>query len=166
MVRRVRRSVLNGFFERGERQLIRVLILASVLLVIVQLSLVKDPVQFYLAVAQKVESPSLDITDASPEKQDVPAGPATASQAETWLLTLKTAPAAAVRVWQEGKVIAVLGAEEKQVKVRAGVLQLDARNIDGAVRVQVIKRDSRLHEPRLNQTLVLNKDIQSMMVSP
>ncbi|WP_206813063.1 hypothetical protein [Paradesulfitobacterium ferrireducens] len=172
MVRRSRRFSFNDFVERGERRLIRVLILASVLLVLAQLSLAKDPVQFYLAVAQKVESPSLELADTALGSANAAAGSAASvnqnagEAAGTWVLVLKTSPAAAVRVWQDGKVIAVLGEGEKQLKVRTGVIQLDAREINGVVKVQVSKLDSRLHEPRLNQTFVLNKDVQSMFVSP
>lgn len=156
MVRPNRRFRLDKFFERGERRLIRVLILVSVFLTLAQLSLAKDPVQFYLAVAQKVESPSLEL-----ESQN-----ATDAVADTWVLALRTSPAAAVRVWQNGKIIAELGEGEKRLKVHTGVLQLDAREINGVVKVQVSKLDSRLHEPRLNQIFVLNKDVQSILIAP
>jgi len=142
----------------GERRIIRVMVLASVLLVLMQLSAVRDPLQFYMAVAAKVEAPPLELPAlASPELSEV---------VKTWQITLKAVPAAPIRVLQNGKVIATLAKGEQQIMVQAGQIQLDGTGVSQAIRVQVVQRDANLLEPRLNQMVVLQKNIQSVMVRP
>ncbi len=52
---------INQFFQQGEQQLIRIIVLGSAVLVIMQFALVRDPVQFYLAMSQETESPYIDL---------------------------------------------------------------------------------------------------------
>lgn len=139
--------------QRGERKLIRVMVLVSVILVVMQLSVIKDPLQFYMEVAAKVEAPPLEI-------------PALAESHKTWQLTLKATPAAAIRVLQNGKVIATLSNGEQQISVEPGQIQLDGRGLPQIIQVQVIRKDSQLVEPRINQTVVLQGNIQSIVVKP
>lgn len=164
---------LAWFYRRGERNLIRVIVLASVALVIVQFSLgsAQDPVKFYMAVAQKVEIPSLDMTAAatvpgisSNEKSVLPAPGSQTTK--VWKITLKAVPAAPVRVWQNGRLLGVLTRGEQEFSVQSGQIQLDGTNVGQFVRVQVIKRDPLLHDPRLNQSLVMNKDVQILRIGP
>ena len=158
---RRRRSFLEWMWNTvqwGERRIIRVMVLASVLLVLMQLNAVRDPLQFYMAVAAKVEAPPLELPAlASPELSEV---------VKTWQITLKAVPAAPIRVLQNGKVIATLAKGEQQIMVQAGQIQLDGTGVSQAIRVQVVQRDANLLEPRLNQMVVLQKNIQSVMVRP
>lgn len=154
MRRRV--SVLEWMWnivQRGERKLIRVMVLASVILVLMQLSAIRDPLEFYMTVASRVEAPPLEL-------------PALAEVPKTWQLTLKAIPAAPVRVLQNGKVITTLTNGEQQISVETGQIQLDGRGLSQIIQVQVIKKDTQLLEPRKNQIIVLQGNIQKLTVSP
>ena len=144
--------------QRGERRIIRVMVLASVLLVLMQLSAVRDPLQLYMAVAAKVEAPPLDLPAL--------ANSGHAEAVKTWQVTLKATPVAAIRVLQNGKVIATLAKGEQQIMVQAGQIQLDGTGVSQTIRVQVIQRDANLLEPRLNQMVVLQGNIQNVTVRP
>ena len=153
-----RRSVLEWMsttVQRGERRIIRVMVLASVLLVLMQLSAVRDPLQFYMTVASKVEAPPLDLPTLT-----------NAETVKTWQVTLKTIPTAPIRVLQNGKVIASLAKGEQQIAVQAGQIQLDGTGVSQIVRVQVLKKDAQLLEPRQNQIVVLQGNMQTITVKP
>ena len=152
--------------QRIEQGVIRILIIASVLLVLAQMGfgLAKDPVDFYISVAQKVEAPALDITPASTTvSPEINQGN---TMDKTWKLTLKASPAAPIRVVQNGRVLGTLTRGELEVPVQAGTLQLDGTNVSQIVRVQVIKKDSQLHDPRLNQSLIIEHNLQNLRVGP
>lgn len=144
--------------QRGERRIIRVIVLASVLLVLMQLSAVRDPLQFYMAVASKVEAPPLELPPL--------ANPVLAESAKTWQVTLIAIPSAPIRVLQNGKVIATLAKGEQQITVQSGQIQLDGVGVSQTIRVQVIKKDAQLLEPRQNQIVVLQGNIQNVTVRP
>jgi len=144
--------------QRGERQFIRAMVLASVLLILMQLSVVRDPLQFYMAVASKVEAPPLELPTL--------ANPALLESVKTWQVTLKAIPAAPIRVLQNGKIIATLAKGEQQIMVESGQIQLDGTGLGQTIRVQVIKKDPQLLEPRQNQLVVLQGNIQNMLVRP
>ncbi|MFZ3102915.1 MAG: hypothetical protein WA131_06515 [Desulfitobacteriaceae bacterium] len=172
---RRRRSLtmrINQFLQDGERQLIRVIILGSVILVIMQLSLAKDPVQFYLAMAQKVESPSIDLNTARQASTlPTPQTPAVTTavslnSARVWQITLKATPNMPVRVLQNGKVLGNLAKGEQVFALQTGIVQLDATNVKQSVRVQVIKREQLLNQPNLNQVFYLDGNVQEIWVGP
>ena len=144
--------------QQGERRIIRVMVLASVLLLIMQLSAARDPLDFYMSVASKVEAPPLELPAlANPELQE---------SVKTWQLTLKATPAAPIRVVQNGTVIATLAKGEQQISVQSGQIQLDGIGIAQTVKVQVLKKDAQLLEPRQNQIVVLQGNIQNLIVKP
>jgi hypothetical protein len=155
-----------SFLKRLERSIIRVLIIASVLLVLVQmgLGLAKDPVDFYISVAQKVEAPSMDLAPVS--STVTPDNKLENTSNKTWKLTLKASPAAPVRVLQNGRVLGTLTRGELEIPVQAGTLQLDGTNTSQIVRVQVVKKDAQLHDPRINQSLVIEHNVQNLRVGP
>ncbi len=151
-------EMLWNTVQRGERQIIRVMVLASVLLILMQLSVVRDPLQFYMAVASKVEAPPLELP--------TPANPALAESVKTWQVTLKATPAAPVRVLQNGKVIATLAKGEQQIMIQSGQIQLDGTGLHQTIRVQVLRKDARLLEPLQNQLILLQGNIQNVAVRP
>jgi len=148
-----------GLWQRAEKQIIRLIALASVVLVLGQLSLARDPVQFYLAVAQKVEAPPLD---------EKPAGVAVPNGADlhSFTLTLKAQPAAPVRVLQSGKQIGTLANGELTFRAQAGQVELDAQGIRQPVKITVSQKDKALQAPHLNQTFIVNGNVLSVPVSP
>jgi len=151
---RRRESLLEWMWntvQRAEGKIIRVMVLASVILVLMQLSVLRDPVKFYMAVAAKVEAPPLEL-------------PALAETHKTWQLTLKAIPAAPIRVLQNGKVIGTLANGELQMTVEEGQLQLDGRGLAQGLKVQVTKKEPQLVEPRTNQVVVIQGNIQSLTV--
>jgi len=153
---RRRESLLEWLWntvQRAEGKIIRVMVLASVILVLMQLSVLRDPLQFYMSVAAKVEAPPLEL-------------PALAETHQTWELTLKAIPAAPIRVLQNGKVMGTLVNGELQMTVAEGQIQLDGRGLAQNLKVQVIKKDTQLVEPRTNQVVVIQGNIQSLTVSP
>ena len=153
---RRRESILEWMWntvQRGERRIIRVMVLATVILVLMQLSVLRDPLEFYMAVAAKVEAPPLEL-------------PALAEMHKTWQLTLKATPAAPIRVLQNGKVIATLTNGEQQMTVESGQIQLDGRGLPQIIQVQVVTKDIQLIEPRKNQIIVMQGNIQSLTVRP
>ncbi|KUO70427.1 MAG: hypothetical protein APF81_08250 [Desulfosporosinus sp. BRH_c37] len=153
---RRRESLLEWMWntvQRGESKVIRVMVLASVILVLMQLSVIRDPLEFYMAVAAKVEAPPLEL-------------PALAESPKTWLLTLKATPAAPIRVLQNGKVISTLANGEQQMAVESGQIQLDGRGLSQIIQVQVVKKDTQLVEPRKNQIVAIQGNIQNLTVRP
>ena len=127
---RQRGSVLEWLWEsmqHAERRVIRIMVLASVLLVVMQLSVARDPVQFYMSVAGKVESPPLDYS----------APAALNGSGKTMSLTVKASPAAPLRVVQNGKVLGSLDRGVQQVSVQAGKLELDGSSLSAPVRVEL-----------------------------
>lgn len=161
MRRRGKGSLLEWFWltvQRGERRIIRVLVLASVLLLVMQLSAVRDPLDFYMTVAAKVEAPPLDLPALTQPKAD------TAMRA--WTITLRAIPAAPIRVVQDGTVLATLGKGEQPVTVHSGQIQLDGIGISQPVKVEVVKKDAQLTEPRQNQVVIIQGDIQYLTAKP
>ena len=142
--------------QRGERGIIRVMVLASVLLILMQLSVVRDPLQFYMAVASKVEAPPLELPSL--------ANSSLVESVKTWQVTLKATPAAPVRILQNGKLIATLAKGEQQIMVQSGQIQLDGTGLNQTIRVQVVKKDAQLLEPRQNQLVLLQGNIQNVTV--
>ncbi|WP_041484204.1 hypothetical protein [Desulfitobacterium metallireducens] len=137
-----------------ERMLIRFMVLASVLLVVAQigLGLARDPVDFYIAMAQKIEAPPIEVlSQVSPEN---------------WVITLKATPAAPVRVLQNGKLLGTLSRGQLEITPQSGTLQLDGTSVSQIVRVQITNRDPQLHEPRLNQSFIVEKNVQNLRISP
>jgi len=144
--------------QQGERRIIRVMVLASVLLLLMQLSAARDPLDFYMKVASEVEAPPLELPAlAKPELEQ---------SVRTWQVTLKATPAAPVRVVQNGTVIANLAKGEQKVAVKTGQIQLDGIGIAQTVKVQVIDKDVQLLEPRQNQMFILQGNIQNLIVKP
>jgi len=153
---RRRESLLEWMWnvvQRGERRIIRIMVLASVILVLMQLSVLRDPLEFYMAVTAKVEAPPLEL-------------PALAEMQRTWQLTLRAIPAAPIRVLQNGKVITTLTNGEQQMIVESGQIQLDGRGLPQIIQVQVVDKDTQLIEPRQNQIVVIQGNIQNLMVRP
>ena len=151
---RRRESLLEWMWntvQRAEGEIIRVMVLASVILVLMQFTVLRNPLDFYLAVAAKVEAPPLEL-------------PALAQTHKTWQLTLKAIPAAPIRVLQNGKVIGTLANGELQMTVEEGQLQLDGRGLAQGLKVQVTKKEPQLVEPRTNQVVVIQGNIQSLTV--
>jgi len=158
---RRRGSLLEWFWnvvQHGERRIIRVLVLASVILLLMQLSAVRDPLDFYMTVAAEVEAPAMELPAL--------AKPELGESVKTWQITLKATPAAPIRVVQNGTVIATLTKGEQQIGVKSGQIQLDGIGIAQSVKVQVIRKDPQLLEPRQNQTFILQGNIQNLIVKP
>lgn len=144
--------------QHGERRIIRVMVLTSVILVLMQLSAVKDPLQFYLAVAAKVEAPPLDLPALAETDQS--------QSSQTWKITLKAVPAAPISVLQNGNVIGSLTKGELQINVKSGEIQLDGTEASELSRVQVIYTDSQLKEPALGAIFIIQENIRTITVSP
>lgn len=157
-----------SILQKVEKGIIRILILASVLLVLAQmgLGLAKDPVDFYISVAQKVEAPAMDIAPVSSTLSPEINNNQDNTSIKTYKLTLKASPAAPVRVIQNGRVLGSMIRGELEVPVQAGTLQLDGTNVSQIVRIQVTNKDSQLHDPRLNQSLVVEHNVQNLRVGP
>lgn len=156
-MRRSRLEIMWKVLERIERSLVRLVIFATILLVVVQLARAGDPVQFYLAMSEKVEAPPIENQakeSAEPKK------------AVTYTITLRSTPTAGVRVMQNGQVLGTLSAGEKQFTVQAGNIVLDASHLSQPVRVEVVKKDIRLREPRQNQSFVFQGNTQTFAVKP
>ena len=172
----MRRSLtrrINQFLQQGERQLIRIIVLGSVILVVMQFSSARDPVQFYLAFAQEVESPSLELNTSGqamtiPTSSQSPLFSSVSStdQTRVYQITLKSTPNSAVRVLQNGKVLGTLAKGQQVFSVHTGTVQLDATNVTQSVRVQVVKRDALLNQPTQNQFLLNNGKVYEIWVGP
>ncbi|AFM01147.1 MULTISPECIES: hypothetical protein [Desulfitobacterium] len=159
-----RRHNYSSGLLKFEKAIIRAVVLSAVFLVLAQmaLGLAKDPVDYYISVAQNVEAPSLDST---PVSSTVTPNLIQEATSQTSLITLKAVPAAPVRVIQNGKVLGTLARGELEIPVQGGILQLDGTNVSAIVRIQVIRKDSALTEPRLNQTVIIEHNVQTLRVS-
>lgn len=141
-----------------EKVLLRVLMLLVLVLAITQMSLARNPLDFYLAMAAKVENTPLDVPTVALTEKPV--------AAQGYWLSLKAVPDAAVKVWQDGKLVGDLSRGVSELQVSQGQVLLDGRGISGTVRVQVIQKDKRLREPALNQTSVIQGNVQALTISP
>lgn len=139
--------------QRVEGKIIRIMVLASVILVLMQFSVLRDPLDFYMAMAAKVEAPPLEL-------------PALAESHQTWQITLKATPAAPIRVLQNGKVLGTLTNGEQQMTVESGQIQLDGRGLSQIIQVQVVNKDTQLAEPRKNQIVVIQGNSLNLTVRP
>ena len=163
---------INQFLQQGERQLIKVIILGSVILVIMQLSLAKDPVQFYLAMSEKVESPSMDLNTAEQASTlptlQTPALTTAVSpnSARVWQIALKATPNMPVLVLQNGKVLGNLAKGEQVFSVQTGMVQFNSTNVKNSVQVQIVKRDPLLSQQFQNQVFLTNGKVQEIWVGP
>lgn len=149
---------LAGVVGRVEKMLIRALILASLVLVIAQMGLARNPLDFYLTMAAKVENTPLDVAASALTEQP--------ADEQGYMLVLKAVPQAAVRVWQNGQLVGDLSQGTFEAQVLKGQILLDGRTISKTVRVQVVQKDKRLQEPHLNQTYVIQGNVQALQVSP
>ena len=142
-------------FQRGERWLIRGLILGTLLLVFFQYGLAKDPVQFFLAMGGPLDTMTMD-TDAF-----------YATNAEPkYVVTFRSAPAASVRIIQNGVVLGTLDGGEVSIEAAAGKITLDSTNVSNPVRVQVMKTDPALAEPMINQIITLEHNSITLNIVP
>jgi len=137
--------------QRVEGKIIRIMVLASVILVLMQFSVLRDPLDFYMAMAAKVEAPPLEL-------------PALAESHQTWQITLKATPAAPIRVLQNGKVLGTLTNGEQQMTVESGQIQLDGRGLSQIIQVQVVNKDTQLAEPQKNQIVVIQGNSLNLTV--
>ncbi|MDD2234018.1 MAG: hypothetical protein PHZ11_04635 [Desulfitobacteriaceae bacterium] len=155
----------NRLFQQGERQLIRLIVLGSVILVIVQFGLAREPVQFYLQMAREIESPYLEL-NLTEQTVTAPASSQTDSTAQTRLykITLKATPNSPVRVFQNDQELGILTKGELGLAVQAGIIRLDAGKVKQPIQVQVIKLDPRLSQPQLNRIFYCNGDIQEIWI--
>ena len=142
--------------QAAEGRFIRGMVLAAVVLVVMQLQVIRDPLQYYLAVASKIEAPPLE----------VPVPAYAVSETGVWPLVFTAVPAAPVRILQNGKLLGTLAQGRLLVKVQAGQVQLDGTGVSKPVRVQIVQPDSGLAEPRLNQSVLLRGDTVSLTVRP
>ena len=153
---RRRESLLEWMWnavQRVEGKIIRIMVLASVILVLMQFSVLRDPLDFYMAMAAKVEAPPLEL-------------PALAESHQTWQITLKATPAAPIRVLQNGKVLGTLTNGEQQMTVESGQIQLDGRGLSQIIQVQVVNKDTQLAEPQKNQIVVIQGNSLNLTVRP
>lgn len=155
-------------FQHFEKKIIRFMVIVCASLVILQLGLSRDPVQFYLAFAQKVESQPLELAtlgsgqvqeQSSNQNQVSSQGQTSTQKQKVWTVKLQTQPAAPVKVYQNGKLLGTLSQGEIQLEVPAGNIQLDAREIKQSVKVRVTQVSAGLVEPKQNQEIVLRGNV-------
>ena len=144
------KDLWSELFQRGERWLIRGLILASVALVVFQLGSAGDPVQLYLAMAEKVESPAIPVGSGFDTEQ--------------YTVTFRVSPAAPVKLIQNDQIIASLD-QDQTVSVSEGLLILDARGIKEKVTVQVLETDGRMSGLAANQLITLENNFLSTTIT-
>ncbi|AGA69777.1 hypothetical protein Desdi_2353 [Desulfitobacterium dichloroeliminans LMG P-21439] len=150
-------------FQKLEQVIVRAVVLLTVLLVVVQmgLGLAKDPVDYYISIAQDVEAPSISST---PVSSTITPDLILETVPHTSQITLKAVPAAPVRVIQNGKVLGTLARGELAISAQTGTLQLDGTNVSAIVRVQVIQKAPEFVDPRLNQVVIVERNIQTLRV--
>jgi len=147
-----------------ERMIIRAVAICAVILVVAQmaLGLARDPVDYYISIAQNLEAPSLE---SSPVSSTITPNLIQENTSATVYITLKAVPAAPVRVLQNGKVLGTLTRGELEIPVQVGTLQLDGTNVPNIVRVQVIKKDPTLVEPKLNEIYILEHNLKTVRLT-
>lgn len=155
---------LLRLIHHSEKKIIRMMVFACLALTVTQCWRARDPLQFYLAFAQKIEETAMDV-----RSQPVPA--MSAEQAarplpESWAVVLKAQPAAAVKVSQNGELLGTLSQGELTLKVQAGKIQLDGREIRELIRVQVVRTAAPLSQPQVNQVYLLQGNVQEIPVTP
>ncbi|NMA69377.1 MAG: hypothetical protein GX958_08165 [Desulfitobacterium sp.] len=150
--------------ERIENFLIRTVVLATVFLVLAQMGmgLAKDPVNFYLSVAQNIEAPSLDST---PVSVTVTPKLIRENPPQTYQLVLQGIPAAPVQVVQNDKVLGTLAQGQLEVAVEEGDLYLDGSYVNGLVQVNIIATSKELSEPQINQVLLVEGNVITLRVA-
>lgn len=143
-----------GFFTRLEGWIIRGLILGTLLLVIVQYGMSKDPVEFYLAMAGKVESPAIEVNGYLKDDEPV------------YTVRLKAVPAAPVNIVQNGQIIASLGKGEVNIPLSADAFILDGRGVSQAVSIQIVEISPAVKSPAAHQIINLENNAVSLKIVP
>ncbi|MDR3270956.1 MAG: hypothetical protein LBT32_05560 [Peptococcaceae bacterium] len=158
------RGNLSRRMQTIEKRVMRIVVCALLVLTVVQIGRARDPLEFYLAVAKKVESAAMETDLAYP----VAAGAQDPAQTAPVLgtLTLRAQPAADVRIWQHDKLLGTLRQGDVTVQVQAGPVLLDGRSLAGVVNVQVIRISGAVMQPTLYQNLMIQGNIQTLLVTP
>lgn len=128
------------FMRRLEKILVRLAVFGCMTLIVLQLALVrvKDPVEFYLAFAQKIDSPPLQQIDVNWQPNLV--------------LMVEGADTANLKVLLNDKVAGTFTDGRLELSVSPGDrLALDARQSPGQVKLKVAGVSENLSYPRLNQ---------------
>ncbi len=133
------RQVLK-LMQRIEKALVRLVVLGVLTLLVVQLVLARaqDPMDFYLAFAQKIETVPLEQADASFEPN--------------LILTVEGGEPAHLKVLVNGQEAGRFVSGKLSLRVRPGDrLALDARQAPKGLRLKVSGIGQELAYPRLNQ---------------
>lgn len=142
-----RRSSLTG---RLEKNLIRGMVICTVILVVFQIFTFTDPVEFYLKIAGDIDSPAFkydEYVDQNVLKDE---------QGKTISLNFQVEPESAVVVKQNDKTIGVLS-NDINLDVQAGTVYLDATHIPYPVAVDITINNKK-------HRLQLNGDIKSFNI--
>jgi hypothetical protein len=142
-----RRSPLTG---RLERNLIRGIVICTVILVVFQIFTFTDPVDFYLKIAGDIDSPAFKYDEYV--EQDVLTG----EQGKKVSLNFQVEPDSAVVVKQNDKTIGILS-NNTNLDVQPGTVYLDATHIPYPVTVNITLNDKK-------HRLQLNGDIKSFNI--
>lgn len=137
-------SSLNSF----ERTIIRAMIFCTLLLAVFQLKSVKDPVDFYLAVAGDIDYPAF--------KYDYYENNGAAKSNEKITLSFKVTPISEIKVKQNNIIIGTIGSNTS-LEVEPGMVSLDATQIPYPVSVDIILNEKKY-------TIKLDGDIQSFNI--
>ncbi|HCF50709.1 MAG TPA: hypothetical protein DER60_10525 [Syntrophomonas sp.] len=152
---------MRNFFEKVERSLIRVIVIALVALVVVQGVMTNDQARFYLSWSERMEGQALNL-----EEEELAAAPGDASQVAVSpqaLLTLgikdfNSLPKAKVLV--NGKEYGFFNGAQVELKVNPqDVVEIDSTAYNFPVEYQVISRSPNLAYPRQGQAYTANQSM-------
>ena len=154
---------MRKFFDRVERTLIRVIVIALVALVVVQGIMTNDQLRFYLSWSERMEGQALNL-----QEEEIPTAPDNAAQVavapQAWL-TLGVKDFTALpraKVLVNGQEYASFDTSKVELKVNPqDVVEIDSTAYNFPVEYQVMSRSPNLAYPRQGQVYT---DNQSMVM--
>lgn len=152
---------MRDFFERVERLLMRMVVIALVAVVIVQGVMTNDQARFFLSWSERMEGQAINLEEAgSDTASDGAAQSAVAAQA---LLTLGIKDFASLpkaRVLVNGQEYSVFNSAKVELKVSPqDVVEIDSTAYNFPVEFQVISRSPNLAYPRQGQIYAANQSM-------
>jgi hypothetical protein len=117
--------------EKLEKSLLRTMVLCAVVLAVFQLKSLTDPVDFYLNIMGKLDSPAFKYEEYITGGQSGP------GETKTISLYLQSEPHSPVLVQQNDKTLGTIG-KGLRVEVEPGTVYLDASHLSYPVTVEII----------------------------
>lgn len=152
---------MRDLFERVERILMRLVVIALVAVVVVQGVMTNDQARFYLSWSERMEGQALNLEEA--DRGTAPSTPTQSVVAPQALLTLGVKDFSSLpkaRVLVNGQEYSAFNSSKVELKISPqDVVEIDSTAYNFPVEFQVISRSPNLAYPRQGQIYAANQSM-------